>query len=87
MLLGVLPLMSLRHTEFIHHELAGVTVPDAVRDRMRAAGEAGAAAGLEIALEHVAETRTLPFVSGVYVMPSFGRYEVAAELVRRVAAP
>ncbi|MEZ4553047.1 MAG: bifunctional homocysteine S-methyltransferase/methylenetetrahydrofolate reductase [Dehalococcoidia bacterium] len=84
-LLGVLPLMSSRHTEFIHHELAGVTVPDAVRERMRLAGEAGAAAGLEIALEHVEETRTLPFVSGIYVMPSFGRYEVAAELVRQVA--
>jgi homocysteine S-methyltransferase len=84
-LLGVLPLMSSRHTEFIHHELAGVTVPDAVRERMRLAGEAGATAGLEIALEHVEETRALPFVSGIYVMPSFGRYEVAAELVRRVA--
>ncbi len=84
-LLGVLPLMSSRHTEFIHHELAGVSVPDQVRERMRLAGEAGAAAGIEIALEHVEETRALPFVSGIYVMPSFGRYEVAAELVRRVA--
>ncbi|MGE0227162.1 MAG: bifunctional homocysteine S-methyltransferase/methylenetetrahydrofolate reductase [Dehalococcoidia bacterium] len=84
-LLGVLPLMSSRHTEFIHHELAGVTVPDPVRERMRLAGEAGAGAGLEIALEHVEETRRLPFVSGIYVMPSFGRYEVAAELVRQVA--
>lgn len=83
-LLGVLPLMSSRHTEFIHHELAGVTVPDAIRERMRLAGEAGAAAGLEIALEHVEETRGLSFVSGIYVMPSFGRYEVAAELVRQV---
>jgi homocysteine S-methyltransferase len=83
-LLGVLPLMSSRHTEFIHNELAGVTVPDAVRERMRLAGEAGAAAGLEIALEHVQATRALPFVSGIYVMPSFGRYEVAAELVRQV---
>jgi methionine synthase / methylenetetrahydrofolate reductase(NADPH) len=84
-LLGVLPLMSSRHAEFIHHELAGVSVPDGIRARMRVAGEAGAAAGLEIALEHVEETRALPFVSGIYVMPSFGRYEVAAELVRELA--
>lgn len=81
-LLGVLPLMSSRHTEFIHHELAGVVVPDNIRERMRAAGEAGAAAGIEIALEHVTAARVLPFVRGVYVMPSFGRYEVAAEVVR-----
>ncbi len=84
-LLGVLPLMSSRHAEFIHNELAGVTVPAAIRARMRAAGEQGVAAGIEIALEHVAETRALEFVSGIYIMPSFGRYEVAAEMVRRAA--
>lgn len=82
-LAGVLPLMSSRHAEFIHNELAGVEVPDAVRMRMRTAGEAGAEAGLAIAREHTEELRTLPFVSGIYVMPSFGRYEVAAELVRQ----
>jgi len=82
-LAGVLPLMSSRHAEFIHNELAGVEVPDAVRTRMRDAGEAGADAGLAIAREHTDELRTLPFVSGIYVMPSFGRYEVAAELVRQ----
>jgi homocysteine S-methyltransferase len=84
-LAGVLPLMSSRHAEFIHNELAGVEVPDAVRTRMRDAGEAGADAGLAIAREHTEEVRTLPFVSGIYVMPSFGRYEVAAELVRQTA--
>ena len=85
-LLGILPLMSSRHTEFIHNELAGVVIPPAIRDRMRAAGEAGAAAGLEIAHEQIEETRRLDWVSGIYVMPSFGRYEVATELVARVTA-
>ena len=56
-LLGILPLMSSRHTEFIHNELAGVVIPDDVRERMRAAGDAGAAAGLEIAYEQIEETR------------------------------
>ena len=82
-LLGVMPLMSSRNAEFVHNELAGVTVPAAVRARMRAAGEAGLDVGLEIALEHIEETRALDFVSGIYVMPAFGRYEVAAEIVRR----
>ena len=85
-LLGILPLMSSRHTEFIHNELEGVIIPDAIRDRMRAAGEAGADAGLEIATEQIEEARGLPWVSGVYVMPSFGRYEVAATLVRQIRA-
>ena len=85
-LLGVLPLMSSRHAEFIHNELAGVHVPQATRERMRAAGKAGAAAGLEIAMEHVEQTVDLDFVSGIYIMPSFGRYEIAAEMVRQVRA-
>ena len=83
-LLGILPLMSSRHAEFIHNELEGVVVPDAIRERMRAAGEAGADAGLEVAAEQIEEARGLPWVSGVYVMPSFGRYEVAAALVRQI---
>ena len=85
-LLGILPLMSSRHAEFIHNELEGVVVPDAIRERMRAAGEAGADAGLEVAIEQIEEARALDWVSGVYVMPSFGRYEVAAALVRQIRA-
>ena len=53
---------------------------------MRAAGEAGADIGVEIALEQIEETRAMPFVSGIYVMPAFGRYEIAAEVTRRVLA-
>lgn len=83
-LLGILPLMSSRHTEFIHNELSGVVIPDAVRVRMRSAGEDGAATGIEIAYEQIAQTREFDWVSGVYVMPSFGRYEVATELVQRI---
>ena len=85
-LAGVLPLMSSRHAEFIHNELAGVDVPAAVLRRMRDAGEAGADAGLAVAREHIQELRSVPWLSGIYVMPSFGRYEIAAELVRETAA-
>ena len=85
-LLGVLPLMSSRHAEFIHNELAGVEVPDAVRERMREAGEGGAAVGIQIAYEQLVETRGLPWIAGTYVMPSFGRYEGAADLVGRITA-
>jgi len=89
-LLGLMPLHSSRHAEFAHNELAGVVVPDAVRDRMREAGDAGLAEGLAIARETVAAARGA--VQGVYLIPSFNRYDVAAELVEelkgeRVAAP
>ena len=78
-LLGVLPLQNHRHAEFLHNELAGVSIPEDVRERMRKAGEAGIQEGLAIARDFLAEMRGE--CAGIYIMPSFGRYEVAAELV------
>jgi homocysteine S-methyltransferase len=83
-LLGVLPLHTARHAEFLHHEVPGITIPDAIRQAMHAAGERGAEVGLEKALELLDVMR--PLVQGTYIMPSFGRYEQSAELVRRVRA-
>lgn len=78
-LLGIMPLQSYRHAEFIHNELAGVVVPDEVRERMRLAGERGIEEGLALSRDLLEQTRSM--VNGVYLMPSFGRYEVVAELV------
>ena len=83
-LLGVLPLHSSRHAEFLHNEVPGITIPDRVRAAMQTAGERGAEVGLEMALELLSEMR--PLVQGTYIMPSFGRYELGAELVRRLRA-
>ena len=81
-LLGVLPLVSARHAEFLHNEVPGITIPDESRAAMHAAGERGSERGIEMAddllraVEHE--------LAGTYVMPSFGRYEQCAGLVRRV---
>jgi homocysteine S-methyltransferase len=83
-LMGVLPLHTARHAEFLHNEVPGITVPDQVRAAMHAAGERGAEVGLEMALGFLAQVRGQ--VQGTYIMPSFGRYELAAELVRRLRA-
>ena len=81
-LLGVLPLQSTRHAEFLHNEVPGITIPEATRAAMREAGERGAEVGLELTLALLEEVDRL--AAGTYVMPSFGRYEQAAELVRRL---
>ncbi len=83
-LLGVLPLQSARHAEFLHNEVPGITIPAETRLAMGAAGDRASEVGLEMALELV--ERATDLVAGVYVMPSFGRYEQAAELVRRIRA-
>jgi homocysteine S-methyltransferase len=83
-LLGVLPLHTARHAEFLHNEVPGITIPDDVRAAMHAAGDRGAEVGLETSLQLLGEMHGL--VDGTYVMPSFGRYEQSAELVRRARA-
>jgi homocysteine S-methyltransferase len=81
-LLGILPLHTQRHAEFLHNEVPGITIPDEVRAAMGGAGERGAEVGLEIA--HALLVEIADQVQGTYIMPSFGRYEQAAELVRRI---
>ena len=83
-LLGVLPLVSARHAEFLHHEVPGITIPDASRAAMHAAGPRGSEVGIQMADALLAAVESE--VAGTYVMPSFGRYEQAAELVRRIRA-
>jgi methionine synthase / methylenetetrahydrofolate reductase(NADPH) len=83
-LLGVLPLQSARHAEFLHNEVPGITIPDVARAALHAAGDGGAAVGLDMTERLIADVGSL--VAGTYVMPSFGRYEQAAELVHRIRA-
>jgi homocysteine S-methyltransferase len=83
-LLGVLPLQSGRHAEFLHNEVPGITIPDEIRAAMGGAGDRAAEVGLELALDLLLAVG--PLVAGTYIMPSFGRYEQAAELVRRTRA-
>jgi homocysteine S-methyltransferase len=78
-MIGVLPLQSSRHAEFLHNEVPGITLTDKARDRMRRAGSNGRQEGVQMAQELLREL--VPFADGTYLMPSFGRYEVAAEVI------
>jgi homocysteine S-methyltransferase len=76
---GLLPLHSSRHAEFLHNEVPGITVPDPVRARMREAGDRGLSAGIDMAQRLLADLRSR--WGGAYLMPSFGRFEVVAEVL------
>jgi homocysteine S-methyltransferase len=80
-LVGLLPLASYRNAEFLHNEVPGMQVPDAVRERMRRAGSGAAARkeGVAIAREMLATVRGR--VAGAYIMPPLERYELALEVV------
>jgi homocysteine S-methyltransferase len=79
-LMGVMPLHSLKHAQFLNNEIPGITIPDAILTRIADAGEDAPRVGIEIAGELLADLRGM--VQGAYVIPSFGKYELAAQLIR-----
>ena len=81
-LVGLLPLVTARHAEFLHNELPGVSIPDDIRSRMSRAGEDEGAEGRAIAVELAREIRA--DAAGLYLMPQFSRYDLAAEVVEAV---
>ncbi|MGD9710754.1 MAG: bifunctional homocysteine S-methyltransferase/methylenetetrahydrofolate reductase [Thermomicrobiales bacterium] len=85
LLAGILPLQSTKHAEFLHNEVPGITLTDSARSRMRDAGPQGRREGVAMAQELLRDLR--PYAQGVYLMPSFGRYEVAAEVLDVLEAP
>jgi homocysteine S-methyltransferase len=80
-LVGVLPLVSYKNAEFLHHEVPGMQIPEAIRERMRKTpgGEAARKEGIKIAREMLFAVRER--VQGAYLMPPLGRYELALEVL------
>ncbi len=77
---GVLPLVTARHGAFLHNEVPGIVIPDTALERMRGAGEDAWREGVAMAGELIGELRASG-VAGIYVMPQFGRYDLASEVV------
>jgi homocysteine S-methyltransferase len=60
----------------------GIFIPEETRKRVEAAGEEGAKAGVEIAVELVEQIKA--WAGGVYVMPQFHKYDMVAEIIEQV---
>jgi homocysteine S-methyltransferase len=77
---GIWPLTSYRNAEFLNNEVPGVSVPDAILERMRKTpdGAAGLHEGVKIAQEMLQEVR--PYVQGVQVSAPFGKIPHALEV-------
>ncbi|HEY4228760.1 MAG TPA: bifunctional homocysteine S-methyltransferase/methylenetetrahydrofolate reductase [Thermoanaerobaculia bacterium] len=84
-LVGLIPLLSLKQTLFFANEVPGVVVPQAIQDRMRRAAEKGAeherAEGLAIARELAAGIARL--APGMHIMP-MGKYKTTGEILEAV---
>jgi homocysteine S-methyltransferase len=77
---GIMPLVSERNAEYLHNEVPGISVPEEIRARMKGLEkEAGMREGLAIAREFI--TATFTAAGGYYLIPPFGKYELALELI------
>lgn len=81
-LVGILPLVTDRHANFLHHEVPGISIPDQTMQRMQKAGGLAAQTGIKIAVELIQELKN--DVEGIYLMPSFNRFDYASEIVETV---
>ncbi len=81
-LAGILPLVSGKHANFLHHEVPGVFIPDEARERIESAGEGGAKVGVELAVDLIQNIKS--WASGIYIMPQFHRYDMVAEIIEAV---
>ncbi|HXD11391.1 MAG TPA: bifunctional homocysteine S-methyltransferase/methylenetetrahydrofolate reductase [Anaerolineales bacterium] len=83
-LAGILPLVNVKHANFLHNEVPGISIPDETRKRIEAAGDAerGVKAGVAIAVELVNQLKA--WAGGVYIMPQFHKYDMVAEIIESV---
>ena len=77
--MGILPLRTHRHAQSLHQKLAGIAVPQRVRDRMARANDP-VAEGAANASEMLALARAL--FQGACLMPPFDHNEILHDVLR-----
>ena len=81
-MLGVLPLRSYRHAEFLHNEIPGMIIPDGIREKLRAAGDKASWVGVQLTKDFLHEARHL--VAGAYLMPPFKKYDIVPQILEAI---
>jgi methylenetetrahydrofolate reductase (NADPH) len=78
-MLGILPLRTARHAEFLHGKVSGISVPEQVRRRMHDA-EDPLREGIRMSRELLQHARKL--FPGACLMPPFGHYEIVDGILK-----
>ena len=81
-LAGILPLVNVRHANFLHNEVPGIFIPDEIQKRIEAAGDDGIKAGVEITVELIDQLKG--WAGGVYIMPQFNKFDMVAEIIEAI---
>ncbi|PZR70382.1 MAG: bifunctional homocysteine S-methyltransferase/methylenetetrahydrofolate reductase [Candidatus Dormiibacter spiritus] len=82
LLIGAMPLRSAKQAAYLQNEVPGIVVPETVAKRLEAAGEEAPQIGVEMAIAFFEELAGV--AAGAYVIPSGGRYDLAAQVVEGI---
>jgi len=80
LIMGILPLRTPRHADFLHTKVAGIAIPKPLRERMHRAPDP-IAEGILNARELLAMARER--FAGACIMPPFDHYEVMAGILTK----
>lgn len=81
-LVGILPLVNVRHANFLHNEVPGIFIPDETRKRIEDAGDDGVKVGVEVAVKSIDQLKA--WAGGVYIMPQFHKFDMVAEIIEAI---
>ncbi|MEL6151699.1 MAG: bifunctional homocysteine S-methyltransferase/methylenetetrahydrofolate reductase, partial [Chloroflexota bacterium] len=84
-LMGIMPLYSVRQARFLDNEVPGINIPDRIFKRLESAGDDAPGEGVKIAQELLRDVKDM--VQGAYIIPALGRYNMAAEVIDAVRVP
>jgi methionine synthase / methylenetetrahydrofolate reductase(NADPH) len=85
-IVGLLPIYNAKHGNFLHNEVPGINIPDVILDRVASADEDEQSdIGVKVAQELLLDLKDI--VQGVYLMPPFARYNMAADVMDVLAVP
>jgi methionine synthase / methylenetetrahydrofolate reductase(NADPH) len=78
-MLGIIPLRSFKHADFLHNEVPGMRIPERYREMMHRAGKEGPKVGITLSQNFLRDARSC--IAGVYMMPPFRKYHVVTEVL------
>ncbi|MFC4402760.1 bifunctional homocysteine S-methyltransferase/methylenetetrahydrofolate reductase [Gracilibacillus xinjiangensis] len=82
--IGIMPLVSHKNAEFLHHEVPGMKLSDEVRARMQAQVSRNDAIqeGIQIAKELI--DTAINYFNGIYLITPFMNYQITTELTKYI---
>ncbi|MFI5252248.1 MAG: bifunctional homocysteine S-methyltransferase/methylenetetrahydrofolate reductase [Bacteroidota bacterium] len=78
-MLGIIPLRSFKHADFLHNEIPGMRIPERIREQLRTAGQGAGKVGVQLSREFLKEAKSM--IAGAYLMPPFQKYHIIDELL------